>query len=178
MRLLYSMGQRDSAKVSNKNYMHWYKIIVYSCMTCGFDCPHTIECGVSHVTKYQYPRLSPFLSIFVRVWQSLGTRQKGLLRFKRVLLSSKSHLPASSEWCSHTLYHLPWSGRMFRQHRHRYGCSSKTIVAALLAHERGWAGAPPHRRPPGGHIRVTLTARVVCARVYICVHAYVCACVT
>ena len=34
MRLLCSMGQRDNAVsytiVSNKNYTHWYRIIVYS----------------------------------------------------------------------------------------------------------------------------------------------------
>ena len=41
-------------------------------MTCGFDHPHTIKHDVSHVTKY--PRLSPFLSIFVHEWESLGTR--------------------------------------------------------------------------------------------------------
>ena len=54
------------------NCMHWYRIIVYSCMTCGFDRPHTIRRDVSHMTKY--PRLSPFLSIFVRAWESLGMR--------------------------------------------------------------------------------------------------------
>ena len=56
MRLLCSMGQHDSAVsytiVSNKNYMHWYRIIVYSCMTCGFDRPHAIKCDVSHVRVY------------------------------------------------------------------------------------------------------------------------------
>ena len=76
MRLLCSMWQRDSAVsytiASNKNYTHWYRIIVYSCMTCGFDRPHAIKCDVSHVTKY--PSLSPFLSIFVRAWESMGTR--------------------------------------------------------------------------------------------------------
>ena len=74
MQLLCSMGQRDSA-VSNtiasyKNYTHWYRIIVYSCMTCGFDRPHAIKRDISHVTKY--PRLSPFLSILSargRAWE-------------------------------------------------------------------------------------------------------------
>ena len=76
MQLLCSSGQRDGAVsytiASNKNYTHWYRIIVYSCMTCGFDRPHAIKRDVSHVTKY--PRLSPFFSIFVRAWESLGTR--------------------------------------------------------------------------------------------------------
>ena len=76
MRLLCSTGQRDSAVsytiASNKNYTHWYRIIVYSYLTCGFDRPHAIKRDVSHVTKY--PRLSPFFSIFVRAWESLGTR--------------------------------------------------------------------------------------------------------
>ena len=62
MRLLCSMGQRDSAVsytiVSNKNYMHWYRIIVYSCMTCGFDRLQAIKRDVSHMTKH--PRLSTF----------------------------------------------------------------------------------------------------------------------
>ena len=58
---------------------HWYRITVYSCMTCGFDRPHAIKCDVSHVTKY--PRLSPFLSIFVRSWERLGTRLVGSVVF-------------------------------------------------------------------------------------------------
>ena len=47
----------SAIKVSNKKYTHWYKIIVYSWMICGFDCPHAIKRDVSHMTKY--PRLSP-----------------------------------------------------------------------------------------------------------------------
>ena len=48
MRLLCSMGQHDSTVsykiVSNKNYTYWSRIILYSCMTCGFDDhPHTIK---------------------------------------------------------------------------------------------------------------------------------------
>ena len=76
MRLLCSMGQRDSAVsytvVSNKNYTHWYRIIVYSGMTCGFDRPHAIKRDVSHVTKY--PRLSPFFQFLFSRGESLGTR--------------------------------------------------------------------------------------------------------
>ena len=41
-------------------------------ITCGFVCSCSINCDISHVTKY--PRLSSFLRIFVCMWESLGMR--------------------------------------------------------------------------------------------------------
>ena len=45
--------------------------------------PHTIKCDVYHVTKY--PGVSPFLLIFVRVWESLGTRLTNIQSFYCIL---------------------------------------------------------------------------------------------
>jgi len=54
--------------VATGNYTHWYQTI----HNLWFVHPRSINCDISHMTKY--PRLSPFLRIFVRMWESLGTR--------------------------------------------------------------------------------------------------------